>query len=410
MAGAIALLAMHPASAQISGRANVLGGDTLSINGQNIRLYGIDAIEFHQFCYVDGQPWACGAPAIRQFQTLAELGRTTCEPTGEAIGGFVWAVCELGGLDLAEELVRQGLAIALREQTDRYAAVEDRAREARQGIWAGIFVPPATFRETMALSEDRIRQRAHETIGAEVDAAMLALGPQLAMFQDLEIGTTTEDGIERRAEVGDLPVGFVLSAVPPPGIFNWQAATNDYSRWRAGTIATASRSASLAVWAEITARVARELTTDNVDRYVAAINAAAAPIIEEGRQPVLVVRAQGDPVWIAAWRDDNPAGGVTIEHREGLEGTAYVVTVDGIDIYTGPMMPGQSLVFPADVLATMALVTNDDGAIVQVSESENIEGETLVFTYGQVLTWRDGDVVSIRYPDQSNPYAQPGNF
>lgn len=410
VAGALALLAIQPAWAQVSGRALVLGGDTLSINGQNFRLYGIDAIEFHQFCYVDGQPWACGAPAIRQFQTVAELGITTCEPTGETIGDFAWAVCELDGLDLAEDLVRQGLAIALRDQTDMYAVAEDEAREAGEGIWEGTFVAPAVFTETMALTEDRIRERAHATIGAEIDAAMLALGPELAMFQDLEIGTTSEPGVEQQVELSDLPVGFILDAVPPPGIFNWQAATTDYSLWRAGTISTAARDASLAVWTEIAAREASELTVENVDSYVEALNEAAAPIIADGRQPVLVVRAQGDPVWVASWRDDEPEGGVTIEHKDGLEDSAYVVTVNGVDVYTGPMLPGQSLVFPADVLASMELVAREDGSIVAVSESENVDGESLVFSYGQVLAWREGDVISIRYPDQSNPYAQPGGI
>ena len=48
-------------TAEISaGAAKVLDGDTLKIQGQRIRLHGIDALESRQLCRLDGKSWQCG--------------------------------------------------------------------------------------------------------------------------------------------------------------------------------------------------------------------------------------------------------------------------------------------------------------------------------------------------------------
>ena len=48
--------------------AGVPAGDVLSIDGKLYRLFGIDAVERLQPCYVDGKIWACGPVAIRQLE------------------------------------------------------------------------------------------------------------------------------------------------------------------------------------------------------------------------------------------------------------------------------------------------------------------------------------------------------
>ncbi len=59
---ALILIAM-PALADVAGTATVIDGDTLEIQGQRIRLHGIDSPESRQLCRLDGKPWQCGKDA-----------------------------------------------------------------------------------------------------------------------------------------------------------------------------------------------------------------------------------------------------------------------------------------------------------------------------------------------------------
>ena len=47
--------------ADVQGRAHVHDGDTITVTGVKIRLFGIDAPEYDQTCKMpDGTDWACG--------------------------------------------------------------------------------------------------------------------------------------------------------------------------------------------------------------------------------------------------------------------------------------------------------------------------------------------------------------
>lgn len=120
----------------IVGQATVIDGDTIEIRGQRIRLEGIDAPESRQACVRNGEAWRCGQAAAHRLDALIDGRNVHCTRTGTDRYERVLAVCYQGDLDLNGALVAEGLALAYRQYSGRYATEEDEARGERRGLWA----------------------------------------------------------------------------------------------------------------------------------------------------------------------------------------------------------------------------------------------------------------------------------
>ena len=146
----LALLALAlplPASAQsVSGPASVIDGDSLTVSGVEVRLYGVDAPEGKQTCERDGQAWPCGEAAAQQLRDLVAGKRVDCRGQGRDTFGRVLAVCSAGYGELNRTMVEQGWATAFRKYSDAYVASETRAKQAKLGIWTSTFVAPEDYR------------------------------------------------------------------------------------------------------------------------------------------------------------------------------------------------------------------------------------------------------------------------
>jgi endonuclease YncB( thermonuclease family) len=119
-----------------SGNARVIDGDTISINGERIRLHGIDAPEMGQSCNggLFGQ-WRCGAKAATMLEKIIGGRRVTCERKDTDRYGRMVGVCRIAELDVGAEMVRRGMAWAFVRYSTDYVALEAAAREQRLGIW-----------------------------------------------------------------------------------------------------------------------------------------------------------------------------------------------------------------------------------------------------------------------------------
>lgn len=124
------------------GIAKILDGDSLELNGERIRLEGIDAPEFDQTCRSGGRQIACGHTARQRLRELAGSAALECSGWQRDKFGRLLAVCEAGGRQVNREMVRSGWAIAY----GAYSAEESEARRAKNGLWAGDFVRPQEFR------------------------------------------------------------------------------------------------------------------------------------------------------------------------------------------------------------------------------------------------------------------------
>ena len=132
-------------SEEYGGRAVVLDGDSLRIDGHEVRLAGIDAPEFGQICQdASNRDFDCGERAKRELQQLAAAGDVACSSTREDRYGRALAECLVEGSDftLNETMVRNGWAV----DYGGYPGVEFNARRDGVGLWAGSFDLPEDYR------------------------------------------------------------------------------------------------------------------------------------------------------------------------------------------------------------------------------------------------------------------------
>lgn len=154
----LALLAAPSFAQTISGAARVIDGDTLEVQGQRIRLHGIDAPEKDQTCTRKSSPYHCGAVSMVRLEELIGDRLVTCTPNGKRSYDRVIARCFVdlstgtagrphAHMDLGGWMVRNGYAVAYVKYSGDYVPQETVARGARLGLWSGTFVQPSEWRK-----------------------------------------------------------------------------------------------------------------------------------------------------------------------------------------------------------------------------------------------------------------------
>lgn len=128
----------------LTGAVRVADGDSLVVDGERVRLDGIDAPELHQSCGAPGKEWPCGARAKAALEALVTEGAVNCRPVDEDRYGRAVAICGVGTSDLGARQVAEGWALATGLA---YQREEAKARAAGKGIWSGPFEVPGEWRE-----------------------------------------------------------------------------------------------------------------------------------------------------------------------------------------------------------------------------------------------------------------------
>lgn len=131
----------------IVGPATVVDGDTMDVNGTRIRLHGIDAPEGGQTCHrASSATWDCGRESAQALARFMGRSPVRCDGKGQDRYGRTVAVCYRGGADINQWMVANGWAVAFRQYSLAYVNVEESARRARLGLWAGTFEMPWDWR------------------------------------------------------------------------------------------------------------------------------------------------------------------------------------------------------------------------------------------------------------------------
>jgi endonuclease YncB( thermonuclease family) len=144
------LLAMScsPASAApFYGTAQNIDGDSLTVGGKEVRLFGIDAPEFNQTCKRAGQDWPCGAEAADRLSRLVTGKDVRCVSMGVDVHNRILGRCTVDGTDINRTMVASGYAVAFRRYSTDYGSAEESAKLAKRGIWAGTFQMPQQYRD-----------------------------------------------------------------------------------------------------------------------------------------------------------------------------------------------------------------------------------------------------------------------
>ena len=100
------------ASADISGTALIVDGDTITISGNKIRLNGIDTPEQNQTCRKASVTWRCGYEATETLRNWTYTKEVRCVGDTKDRYGRLIANCFVDGYNVNARLVYEGLALA----------------------------------------------------------------------------------------------------------------------------------------------------------------------------------------------------------------------------------------------------------------------------------------------------------
>jgi len=140
----------------ISGIAEVIDGDTIKIEKNKIRLFGIDAPEKKQKCR---KPWLtisfmtfskdyhCGEISTLKLKNKINGEFITCKSTNKDRYKRFIAECFKGRTNINRWMVRNGYAIVYHKYSKKYLAPENLAKDEKLGLWAGSFKKPWEWRK-----------------------------------------------------------------------------------------------------------------------------------------------------------------------------------------------------------------------------------------------------------------------
>ena len=139
------------ASVGLSGVPRIIDGDSLFLNGQEIRLQGIDAPELRQNCLsIQSSGYPCGRASANHLRKLAGAG-LRCEGWEYDKYERLLAICFAGEIEINRRMVSDGWAVAF----GSYGGAEREAKDRKLGLWSGSFKLPSDWR----------REDAHDSTG-----------------------------------------------------------------------------------------------------------------------------------------------------------------------------------------------------------------------------------------------------
>ncbi len=135
-------------SKNITGIAQTKDGDTIVINGTNLRLDGVDVPEKKQSCILNGKDDFYPGSEARAWLESYVVGRNiSCSYTNTGAFGRPIATCFVDGKNLNELLIRYGYADIDPRYNLRYSEFLEQAKLEKIGMWRGECEKPWVWRK-----------------------------------------------------------------------------------------------------------------------------------------------------------------------------------------------------------------------------------------------------------------------
>lgn len=146
LSGAVFILLAFMQVTAAASKIFVIDGDSIRLGKREVRLEGIDAPEYHQNCFdASGKAYGCGIRA-RNFLISLVGDDLRCEKKTIDRYGREVSVCFSNGINLNQQMVAAGQAVAYDRYGTNYTVDEKNARENKRGIWQGRFMKPELYR------------------------------------------------------------------------------------------------------------------------------------------------------------------------------------------------------------------------------------------------------------------------
>lgn len=144
LAGAIAGAAR---AEDVQGAATARSGAVVTVDGKDIRIYGIDVPPPGQKCRTRWQrEYDCAAKSKEAMEFLVNGKQAVCKTKGIDPEKRPVGMCRVGGRDIAAVMVAYGWALAYRTLSPEYIGDESWAQSHRRGLWAGTVQAPWQWR------------------------------------------------------------------------------------------------------------------------------------------------------------------------------------------------------------------------------------------------------------------------
>tara|TARA_B100001057_G_scaffold335040_1_gene335674 strand:- start:312 stop:839 length:528 start_codon:yes stop_codon:yes gene_type:complete len=140
----------------ISGIAKVIDGDTLRIENNKIRLFGIDAPEKKQYCkkplisfsfLTFNKRYQCGKISMDKLKIKINNQFIMCKSSNKDRYKRFIAECYKDQVNINKWMVSNGYAVAYKKYSKKFLVQENIAKKEGLGLWAGTFEMPWEWRK-----------------------------------------------------------------------------------------------------------------------------------------------------------------------------------------------------------------------------------------------------------------------